>query len=140
MIHRPQLVAAALVALLLAVALVALTPSFLVRVLLHDAVARPEVAKMLPAAKVQLENQLRFARWPVGYTRLLATETRASDNLVILHFEYRTYPFIAASSAYLASGCKPLAQIDPREMSGGWGPDSASELEYLRSKAQPACR
>ena len=81
----------------------------------------------------------RPPRWPVGYYRLVATETRASDNLVVLHFEYRTYPFITASSAYLASRCSPLSQIDPKQMSGGRGPDTESELKYLRSATQPPC-
>ena len=75
----------------------------------------------------------------MGYYRLVATETRASDNLVVLHFEYRTYPFITASSAYLASRCIPLSRIDPKQMSGGRGPGTESELNYLRSAAQPPC-
>jgi len=135
---RPLLVAAALLAVLLAVALLLLTPSFLVVGLLHDAAAPPAVAKVLPAAKEQLHKTRGF-RWPAGYYRYLATETRTSDNLVVLQFEYRAYPFITKSRAYLASRCKPLEQIDPREMGFGWGPGSESELNYLRSAAQDPC-
>src|SRR5437764_1153671 len=120
------------------IALLALTPSFAVVALLRDAAAPPEIAKVLPAAKEQLHKTRGF-QWPAGYYRYLATETRTSDNLVVLHFEYRAYPFITASRAYLASRCKPLEQIDPREMGFGWGPDSESELTYLRSRAQDPC-
>jgi hypothetical protein len=124
--------------MLLGVALLALTPSLLVIALLHDAAAPPEVAKMLPAAKEHL-YQTRGFQWPAGYYRFLASETRNSDNLVVLHFEYRSYPFITASRAYLASRCTPLAKSNPREMGFGWGPGSESELQYLRSPAQDPC-
>jgi hypothetical protein len=136
--NRPHLVAGALFAALLAIALLLLTPSFLVVGLLHDAAAPPAIAKVLPAAKEQLHKTRGF-RWPAGYYRFLASETRSSDNLIVLHFEYRAYPFIIASNAYLASRCKPLEQIDPREMGFGWGPGSESELNYLRSAAQDPC-
>lgn len=136
--NRPHLVAGALVAVLLAAALLGLTPSFLVLALLHDAAAPAEIGKVLPAAKEQLNSRHGF-RWPAGYYRFVATESRSSDNLLVLHFEYRTYPFFSASSAYLASRCRPLDQIDPREMSGGWGPESESELIFLRSGAQRPC-
>jgi len=96
---RPHRVAGALLAALLAIALLALTPSFAVVALLRDAAAPPEIAKVLPAAKEQLHKTRGF-QWPAGYYRYLATETRTSDNLVVLHFEYRAYPFITASSAY----------------------------------------
>jgi hypothetical protein len=124
--------------MLLGVALLALTPSLLVIALLHDAAAPPEVARMLPAAKEHL-YQARGFQWPAGYYRFLASETRNSDNLVVLHFEYRSYPFITASRAYLASRCTPLAKSNAREMAFGWGPGSESELQYLRSPAQVPC-
>lgn len=132
------MVAGALLAALLAVALLLLTPSFLVLALLHDATAPSEITRVLPAAKDQLYRTRGF-RWPAGYYRFLSTETRASGNLVVLHFEYRVYPFITATPAYLASRCKPLDQIDAREMGYGWGAGSESELQYLRSRAQDPC-
>jgi len=136
---RPAVVAGALFVVLLAVALLALTPSFLVLALLPDAAAPSEITAVLPVAREELYIQFKSPRWPVGYYQLVATETRASDNLVVLHFEYRTYPFITASSAYLASRCSSLSQVDPKAMSGGRGPDTESELKYLRSAAQPSC-
>lgn len=136
--ERPRLFAGALLAVLLAAILLALTPAFLVLGLLQDASAPAGIANVLPAAKEQLNSRHGF-RWPVGYYRLMATETRTSDNLLVLHFEYRVYPFITASSAYLASRCKPIGQINPADMSAGWGPESESELRYLRSGAQPPC-
>jgi hypothetical protein len=138
MSKSPRLVAGGLVALLVAVALLALSPAFLILWLLADAAAPAEIAKVLPAAKEQLISRHGF-RWPAGYYRFLGAETRTSDNLVVLHFEYRVYPFIMTSSAYLASRCKPFGQIDPRDMSAGWGPDSEPELMYLRSGPQPRC-
>ena len=133
------MVAGALLAALLAVAVLALTPSFLVLALLPDAAAPSEITAVLPVARERLYIQLKSPRWPLGYYHLVATETSASDNLVVLHFEFRTYPFITASSAYLASRCRPLNQIDPKAMSGGRGPDTESELRYLRSATQPSC-
>src|SRR2546422_6324219 len=133
MMSKRSRVVAGLLAALLAVAVLALTPAFLVLALLPDAAAPSEITAVLPVAREQLYTQLKSARWPVGYYRLVATETRASDNLIVLHFEYRTYPFIMASSAYLASRCRPLNQVDPKEMNGGRGPDTESELKYLRS-------
>ncbi len=139
MSKRSAVVAGALLAVLLAAAVLALTPSFLVVALLPDVAAPGQITAVLPVAREQLYIQLKSPRWPVGYYRLVATETRASDNLVVLHFEYRTYPFITASSAYLASRCSPLSQIDPKGMSAGRGPETESELKYLRSAAQPSC-
>src|SRR5947208_11181622 len=139
MSKRSAVVAGALLAGLLAVAMLALTPSFLVLALLPDAAAPSEITAVLPVAREELYIQFKSPRWPVGYYQLVATETRASDNLVVLHFEYRTYPFITASSAYLASRCSSLSQVDPKAMSGGRGPDTESELKYLRSAAQPSC-
>jgi hypothetical protein len=136
--NRSPLIAGGLLALLLAVALLLLTPSFLVLVLLPDAATPAEISRLLPAAKEQL-NRTRGFRWPAGYYRFLSAETRTADNLLVLHFEYRSYPFIAATSAYLASRCKPMEKIDPREMGFGWGPGTESELEYLRSGAQDPC-
>ena len=136
--NGPRLVAGALLTVLLGAALLALSPAFLVLGMLPDAAAPAEIAKVLPAAKAQLNSRYGF-RWPAGYYRFLATETRTSDNLLILHFEYRVYPFIGASSAYLASRCTPLSKMDPRDMSGGWGPESQSELNHLRSPAQQPC-
>jgi len=136
--NRRPLVAGALFAALLAVALLLLTPSFLVLVVLPDAAAPTEVTRVLPAAKEQL-NGTRGFRWPAGYYRFLSAERRTSDNLLVLHFEYRTYPFTTPTPAYLASRCTPMEQIDPQEMGFGWGPDSESELQYLRSATQDSC-
>ena len=133
--NKQRLVAGALLAL----ALVALTPVVLVSAALHDAAAPVEIARVLPIAKEQLDNNHSPIRWPLTHYRYVSTESRATDNLVVLHFEFRTYPFITTSSAYLASRCTPLEQIDPQKMSGGWGSESTGELEYLRSRAQPAC-
>ena len=135
MSDRVRLIAGALLAL----ALLALMPVVLVSAQFHDAAASAEIARILPIAKHQLVSNHGPIRWPLTHYRYLATETRASDNLVVLYFEYRTYPFLTTSSAHLVSRCTPLDRIDPRNMSGGWGPESTGELDYLRSGAQPVC-
>jgi hypothetical protein len=55
--ERPRLFAGALLAVLLAAILLALTPAFLVLGLLHDASAPAEIANVLPAAKGAVEQQ-----------------------------------------------------------------------------------
>jgi hypothetical protein len=124
---------------LLALALLALTPLMFVTASQRDATAPAGIARLLPAAKQQLDSNHGPIRWPLTHYRYVATETRTADNLVVFYFEYRTYPFVTATTAYLASRCTPLDQIDPREMSGGWGQQSMRELDYLRSGGQPAC-
>ena len=132
--NRPRLVASAL-----ALASLALTPTVVASIAIHDAPAPAGIARMLSAAKHQLDNNRGPIRWPLTHYRHVGTEARASDNLIVLYFEYRTYPFVTTSSAYLASRCTALDQIDPGKMTGGWGPESRSELAYLRSAAQPVC-
>ena len=98
-----------------------------------------QLVRAYTAAHADDEVLLFTSSWKDRPAAGVATETRASDNLVVLHFEYRTYPFITASSAYLASRCEPLNQIDPKAISAGRGSDTESELKYLRSEAQPPC-
>ena len=136
--NRPPLVAGGLLAALLVVALLLLTPSFLVIAVLPDGAASAQIARVLPAAKEQL-NRTHGFRWPAGYYRFLSAETRTSDNLAVLHFEYRTYPFVGPTHAYLASRCTPMEQIDPAQMGFGWGPGAEAELQHLRSAAQDPC-
>src|SRR5207302_1931873 len=72
---RPLLVAGALLAVLLAGALLLLTPSFLVVGLLHDAAGPPAVAKVLTAAKEQL-HMTRGFQWPAGTPRPILQPTK----------------------------------------------------------------
>ncbi len=97
------------------------------------------VRRILPDAKRVLAGQLDL--WPASI-RYTGMETRRVDELVILQFEVRAFPFFAVDRAYLASRCTPLADLDPAAMGGGRGvTDFATdaELEHLRSDAQPPC-
>jgi hypothetical protein len=124
---------------ILAVALVVLAPCATVLVTPTDAAAPPVLAPKLPEAKHAVVHNLDR-----GWTRAryVGVETRASDDLVVLMFELYGWPNFVPLRAYLASRCRPIAEIEPRMMSGGvvFG-DFASdpELEYLRSPAQGPC-
>lgn len=125
---------------LVVAALVTLAPCATVFVVPPDAEAPAELQQKLPAAKHALVHQLER-----GWTRarFVGIETRASDQLVVLQFEVYGWPNLVPMRAYLASRCRPLAEIDPRSMGGGlvagdFGSDP--EIQYLRSPAQTPCR
>jgi hypothetical protein len=120
-------------------ALVSLAPCATVLAVRPDAAAPAELQAILPAAKHALVHGLDR-----GWTRAryVGVETRASDDLVVLEFEIYGWPNLTPMRAYLVSRCRPLAQIDPRSMSGGVvDGDFATnpELEYIRSPAQTPC-
>jgi hypothetical protein len=120
-------------------ALVSLAPCATVLAVPPDTAAPAELQAILPAAKHALVHGLDR-----GWTRarFLGVEIRASDDLVVLQFEIYGWPNLTPMRAYLVSRCRPLAQIDPRSMSGGVvDGDFATnpELEYIRSPAQTPC-
>jgi hypothetical protein len=103
----------------------------------HD--APPEVERILPDAKSHLSSQLDLHTSVIRY---VGWEHRERDQLVILMFELRPFPFISVGRAYLGSRCTPVEELDPGTMGGGRGiVDFATdaELEYLRSDEQPPC-
>jgi hypothetical protein len=127
------------VAAALAIGLAVLAPCAMVLAMPPDEPAPPEIAPNLAAAKHSLVHNLDR-----GWTRAryIGLETRDSDKLVVLRFEIYGWPNFAPLRAYLASRCRPLAEIDPRSMSGGIvAGDFATEpeLEYIRSAAQATC-
>lgn len=81
-------------------------------------------------------------RGPLFDHRFVGIET-GPDDLVILYFEERPFPFLfATGELYMASRCRPLAALDPEQMSGGTVAGSRAtdeELQHLRSDAQPDC-
>jgi hypothetical protein len=86
-----------------------------------------------------LANQLDQP--PLTHARFVGAET-GDDDLVILLFELRPYPYIGGRLAYLVSRCVAPAALDPMGMGGGFiDGDRASDVElaYLRSDAQPPC-
>jgi hypothetical protein len=104
-----------------------------------DDEAPAEVQRILPEARHHLVTQLDLY---TSIVRYVGWEHRPADDLVILKFEVRQFPFIFVDRAYLGSRCVPIADLDPLLMDGGVGIlDFATdpELEFLRSDAQPAC-
>lgn len=111
----------------------------LVMALAPDREAPPEVERILPDAKRYLVGQLDAFTSVVRY---VGWEHREKDDLVILMFELRPFPFLTFDRAYLGSRCTPIEQLDPNGMGGGRGVDDFQtdpELQNLRSGAQPAC-
>lgn len=120
-------------------ALLALMPSVILPVLAPDQSPPPAVARLLPEAKARLTTELDLV---APHVRFLGVETRADDDLVIIQFELRPFPYIAAEGAYLVSRCTPIDQLDPQDMGGGRGVrdfNTDRELEHARSEAQPPC-
>jgi hypothetical protein len=125
-------------AVALLVALVLAGPA-VIAVLAPDRAAPAPVDRLLPDARRALSGQLDL---PASAIRYVGIETRARDNLIVLQFEIRSFPFLAVERAYLFSRCTPLDDLDPAGMGGGRGvTDFASdpELVHLRSGAQPPC-
>jgi hypothetical protein len=127
------------VAGVIAIGLAALAPCATVLVVPPDEPAAPEIAPKLAAAKHAIVHGLDR-----GWTRAryIGLETRASDQLVVLRFEIYGWPNLVPMRAYLSSRCRPLAEIDPRMMSGGIVEGdfaTNAELEYIRSSAQTPC-
>ena len=117
-----------------------LVPTVVLMVATPDAEAPAAVRQLLPEAKRALASGFEL---PLAYVRFLGLETRDADQLVILHFELRPWPYLASELGYLASRCTPLEEIDPRGMSGGRGVvdfETDAELAYFRSGSQPPCQ
>ena len=120
-------------------ALLALTPSLILPVIAPDQPPSPAVARLLPEAKARLTTELDLV---AAHVRFVGVETRAADDLVILRFELRPFPYLTAEGAYLVSRCTPIGQLDPHGMGGGRGVrdfNTDPELEHARSEAQPPC-
>lgn len=118
---------------------VAIGGPLLVMALAPDREAPPQVERILPDAKRYLVGQLDAFTSVVRY---VGWEHREEDDLVILMFELRPFPFLTLDRAYLGSRCTPIEQLDPNGMGGGRGVDdfrTDPELQHLRSGAQPAC-
>lgn len=123
-----------------AVLLIVLGGSMLVVALAPDAEAPPAVERILPGAKRYLVGQLDAFTSVVRY---IGWEHREREDLVILMFELRPFPFVTVDRAYLGSRCTPIEDLDPEGMGGGRGIQDFRidpELEYLRSEAQPSCQ
>ena len=97
------------------------------------------MSRILADAKRYMAGQLDL---PMAHIRYIGLETRDADDLVLLKFELRSFPWVASDGAYLFSRCTPLEELDVFGMGGGRGVedfDTDPELRHLRSGAQPAC-
>jgi len=131
-------------------ALAALTMPFAVPVLFPlgpDAAIPTDLEHVIPRAKrlivIDLEDRPFVPVLPTE-VRYAGLEHRASDNLLILRFELRPYPFFSSYWGWLGSRCRPPSSIeDPLGMSGGRveAGDFANdpELRHYRSGALPLC-
>ncbi len=124
----------------MAVAVVLAAPVGLARLTLPD--APPPAGLTRPIRDFSDAIWHLFERPPWIYARYVDVETEP-DDLVVLYFEVRPYPYLAADSeVYLVSRCSPMGALDPMGMGGGTVIGSRAddpELEYLRSDAQPPC-
>jgi len=136
MVGRPGRRAALLVVFVAVLA----APVVLVRLALPD--APPPAALGRPIRDFSDAIWHLFERSPLTYARYVDIET-GPDNLVVLYFEVRPYPYLAADSeVYLVSRCTPIAALGPIGVGGGTVIGSRAddaELEFLRSDAQPPC-
>ena len=102
-----------------------------------DEAAPEAVERLLRDAKNYLAQQLDLV---AAHLRFIGMEHRDRDDLVILKFDLRPFPFLATEGAYLVSRCTPLEDLDPLAMGGGRGvKDFATdtELAHARTNAEP---
>jgi hypothetical protein len=130
--HRHRLIVLGLV-------IAAIAPFGFVRLAFLDAPAPDRLSYPIGEFDRVVASQLKRR---LSQARFTAIE-RGSDELVVLYFELRVYPFVGSPElAYLSSRCTPLEAIDPWGMGGGivqGDPATDEELAYLRSDAQPPC-
>lgn len=136
MIGRPR----RLIATIGVVVVILVAPVVVARLALPDAPA--------PTGMVRPIRDFSDAIWhlsdrpPWIHARYVDIET-GPDDLVVLYFEVRSWPYLATESeVFLASRCTPIEALDPTGMSGGTVSGSRAEdaeLDFLRSDAQSAC-
>lgn len=98
------------------VTLVLVMPFGILPVLAPDKTAPAAVSRLLPEAKRTLAAQFDL---PLAYVRYVGLETREIDDLVILRFELRPFPYLRSEGAYLVSRCTAIEQLDPTGWAGG---------------------
>ena len=98
-----------------------------------DEPAPAAVEPVLPDAKNYLAQQLDLA---AADLRFIGMEHRDQDDLVILKFALRTFPYLTAEGAYLVSRCIPPEDLDPLAMGGGRGVrDFATDTELVHARS-----
>lgn len=123
---------------------VAFSPVVLVELLGRDATPPVELAVPLDSAKRIVAGQFDLIPL-VQRVRYVDSEYRPADDLVLLYFEIRSYPYLWSSEAFLVSRCVPLADFTADTfagMGGGYLDTSRAadpELVYLRGPDQSPC-
>jgi len=123
---------------------VAISPVVVVEALARDPTPPAELSAPLDSAKRVLAGQFDLIPL-VQRVRYVDTEYRPTDDLVLLYFEIRSYPYLWSREAFLVSGCVPLADFTAdsfSRMGGGYVQSSRTsdpELVYLRGPGQPTC-
>ncbi len=128
-----------LVSIVVLIIVVALAGPQAAALVTPDADASETVRRILPDAKRVLIGNFEL---PVSSVRYVGIETRGRDNLIVLQFEIRVFPFITVDRAYLSSRCTPITELNASTMSGGRGVTNFAtdaELQHLRSDLQPDC-
>lgn len=123
---------------------VAISPVVVVEALARDATPPAELSAPLDNAKRILVG--RFDLIPlVQRVRYVDSEYRPTDDLMLLYFEIRSYPYLWSREVFLVSRCVPLADFTADSfsgMGGGYVQSSRAsdpELVYLRGPDQPPC-
>lgn len=81
----------------------------------------------------------------LDHVRLLDVEYRQSDDLVLLYFEIRRYPYLSGAEVWLGSRCVPISDFIADGfpgMYGGYVHGSRAldeELVYVRGPDQSPC-
>lgn len=126
-------------AVLAVIALILIAPIVLARLTWPDAPAPAGLNRPIRAFGDEIWHL--FEKSPLTYARFVDVEM-GPDDLVILYFETRKYPYFGASEeVYLYARCAPIHAIEVHSMGGGTVVGSRatdSELVFLRT-GQPAC-
>ena len=127
-----------------AILVVAISPVVVVEALARDATPPAEMSAPLDSAKRALAGQYDLIPL-VQRVRYVDLEYRPTDDLVLLYFEIRSYPYLWSREAFLVSRCVPLADFTADTfagMGGGYVQSSRAsdpELVHLRGPGQGTC-
>ncbi len=124
--------------------MVAISPVVVAEALARDATPPAELSAPLDSANRILAGQFDLIPL-VQRVRYVDMEYRTTDDLVVLYFEIRAYPYLWSREAFLVSRCMPLADFTADSfagMGGGYVQSSRAsdpELVHLRGPAQGTC-
>ncbi|MDH4335003.1 MAG: hypothetical protein OEW24_07060, partial [Chloroflexota bacterium] len=100
--------------------MLAISPIVVVEALARDATPPDEMSAPLDSAKRVLAGQFDLIPL-VQRVSYVDSEYRPTDNLVLLYFEIRTYPYLWSREAFLVSRCVPLADFTADSFAGMGG-------------------